>query len=64
LVLCEGSLVYTYNVTTMAIFKHPQKNATGNNKTSIRSLQDAMHQYHHKHNTVADYTEAVNLAQR
>ena len=56
--------MYLCNVTVMMILVHLQKNATGNHEIDILALQDAMRQYHHKYDTIAEYIEAMELAQK
>ena len=62
--LCEGPSMYMYGVTAMMILVHLQINATGNHEINILALQDAMSQYHHKYDTITEYLEAMELAQK
>lgn len=61
--LCKGPSMCMCDVTAMMILVHLQKNATGNHEIDILALQDAMHQYHHKYDTIAECIEAMELAQ-
>ena len=62
--LCEGPTMYMCNVTAMTTLKHLQKNATYNYKIDILVLQDVMRKYHHTYDTITEYIEAIELAQK